>query len=99
MTIIVLADHRRVLRVQHRDRVYYKARAGKSTTEFFLSGPTSLVARGHIDGRDVVFAATPRSGYRFCGNEGIAGTWIWWVLPCERDAQVFFYARLCADTR
>ncbi|HYT63967.1 MAG TPA: Na+:solute symporter, partial [Gemmatimonadales bacterium] len=60
---------------------YYKSRAGKSTTEFFLSGRnvpwwlagTSMVA--------TTFAAdTPLAVTGFVAKNGIAGNWIWWCF-------------------
>jgi len=74
---------------------YYKARAGKSTTEFFLSGRnvpwwlagTSMVA--------TTFAAdTPLAVTGFVAKNGIAGNWIWWCFLASGMLTVFFYARL-----
>src|SRR5213594_3931005 len=74
---------------------YYKARAGKSTTEFFLSGRnvpwwlagTSMVA--------TTFAAdTPLAVTGFVAKNGIAGNWLWWCFVASGMLTVFFYARL-----
>src|SRR5437867_5276029 len=74
---------------------YYKARAGKSTTEFFLSGRnvpwwlagTSMVA--------TTFAAdTPLAVTGFVAKNGIAGNWLWWNFVMSGMMTVFFYARL-----
>ena len=74
---------------------YYKARAGKSTTEFFLSGRnvpwwlagTSMVA--------TTFAAdTPLVVTGLVAKNGIAGNWIWWSFLMSGMLTVFFYARL-----
>src|SRR5881409_641139 len=74
---------------------YYKARAGKSTTEFFLSGRnvpwwlagTSMVA--------TTFAGdTPLVVTGFVAKNGIAGNWIWWSFLMSGMLTVFFYARL-----
>ncbi len=74
---------------------YYKARAGKSTTEFFLSGRnvpwwlagTSMVA--------TTFAAdTPLAVTGFVAKNGIAGNWVWWSFLMSGMLTVFFYARL-----
>src|SRR6266550_2933201 len=74
---------------------YYKARAGKSTTEFFLSGRnvpwwlagTSMVA--------TTFAAdTPLVVTGFVARNGIAGNWLWWCFVASGMLTVFFYARL-----
>ena len=74
---------------------YYKARAGQSTSEFFLSGRnvpwwlagTSMVA--------TTFAAdTPLVVTGFVAKNGIAGNWIWWSFLMSGMLTVFFYARL-----
>ncbi len=74
---------------------YYKARAGKSTTEFFLSGRnvpwwlagTSMVA--------TTFAAdTPLAVAGLVAHNGIAGNWIWWNAALGSMLTVFFFARL-----
>ena len=74
---------------------YYKARAGKSTAEFFLSGRnvpwwlagTSMVA--------TTFAAdTPLAVTGFVAKNGIAGNWVWWSFLMSGMLTVFFYARL-----
>jgi Na+/proline symporter len=74
---------------------YYKARAGKSTNEFFLSGRnvpwwlagTSMVA--------TTFAAdTPLVVTGFVARNGIAGNWLWWCFVASGMLTVFFYARL-----
>jgi SSS family solute:Na+ symporter len=74
---------------------YYKARAGQSTSEFFLSGRnvpwwlagTSMVA--------TTFAAdTPLVVTGFVAKNGIAGNWLWWCFVASGMLTVFFYARL-----
>src|SRR3989449_2888655 len=74
---------------------YYKARAGKSTTEFFLSGRnvpwwlagTSMVA--------TTFAAdTPLAVTGMVAKNGVAGNWLWWTFVASGMLTVFFYARL-----
>jgi SSS family solute:Na+ symporter len=74
---------------------YYKARAGTSTAEFFLSGRnvpwwlagTSMVA--------TTFAAdTPLVVTGFVARNGIAGNWLWWCFVASGMLTVFFYARL-----
>ena len=75
--------------------LYYKARAGKNMSEFFLSGRnvpwwlagTSMVA--------TTFAAdTPLVVTGFVAKNGIAGNWVWWNLVASGMMTVFFYARL-----
>jgi Na+/proline symporter len=74
---------------------YYKARAGESTSEFFLGGRnvpwwlagTSMVA--------TTFAAdTPLVVTGFVARNGIAGNWVWWNMVASGMMTVFLYARL-----
>jgi Na+/proline symporter len=73
---------------------YYRARAGKSVDEFFLSGRnvpwwlagTSMVA--------TTFAAdTPLAVTGMVARGGIAGNWLWWSFVAGGMLTVFFYAR------
>ncbi len=75
--------------------LYYKARAGKSVDEFFLSGRnipwwlagTSMVA--------TTFAAdTPLAVTGMVAKGGVAGNWLWWNMAASGLLTVFFYARL-----
>ena len=75
--------------------LYYRARSGKSITEFFLSGRnvpwwlagTSMVA--------TTFAAdTPLAVTGIVARGGIAGNWLWWSFVASGMLTVFFYARL-----
>ena len=75
--------------------LYYKARAGSSVSEFFLSGRnvpwwlagTSMVA--------TTFAAdTPLAVTGMVAVGGIAGNWLWWCFVASGMLTVFFYARL-----
>src|ERR1700736_4997653 len=75
--------------------LYYKARAGKGISEFFLSGRnvpwwlagTSMVA--------TTFAAdTPLTVTGLVARGGIAGNWVWLNFVAGGMMTVFFYARL-----
>ncbi|HTS78536.1 MAG TPA: sodium:solute symporter family protein [Bryobacteraceae bacterium] len=75
--------------------LYYRSRAGKSVSEFFLSGRdvpwwlagTSMVA--------TTFAAdTPLAVTGMVAVGGIAGNWLWWCFVASGMLTVFFYARL-----
>jgi Na+/proline symporter len=75
--------------------LYYKKRAGKNISEFFLSGRnvpwwlagTSMVA--------TTFAAdTPLAVTGWVAKNGIAGNWFWWCFVAGGMMTVFFYARL-----
>lgn len=70
-------------------------RAGKSSSEFFLSGRTmpwwllgfSLVA--------TTFAAdTPNLVTDIVRNNGVAGNWVWWAFLLTGMTTVFIYAKL-----
>jgi Na+/proline symporter len=74
---------------------YYKSRAGKNTSEFFLGGRnipwwlagTSMVA--------TTFAAdTPLAVTGLVAKGGIAGNWLWWNMVASGMMTVFLYARL-----
>jgi Na+/proline symporter len=79
---------------------YYRARAGKSVDEFFLSGRnvpwwlagTSMVA--------TTFAAdTPLAVTGMVARGGIAGNWLWWSFVAGGMLTVFFYARFWRRSR
>jgi solute:Na+ symporter, SSS family len=73
----------------------FAGRAGKSLSEFFVSGRmvpwwlagTSMVA--------TTFAAdTPLAVAGMVGENGVAGNWLWWNMVMSGILTVFFYARL-----
>ena len=75
--------------------LYYRARAGRNLSEFFLSARnvpwwlagTSMVA--------TTFAAdTPLAVTGMVAKAGIAGNWLWWNFVASGMLTVFFYARL-----
>ncbi len=75
--------------------LYFYQRAGKDTSEFFLSGRampwwlagTSMVA--------TTFAVdTPLLVTEMVAQNGIAGNWIWWNMAFGGMLTVFFFARL-----
>ena len=75
--------------------VVLSKRAGKSTSDFFLSGRqlpwwiagTSMVA--------TTFAAdTPLAVTELVAQNGIAGNWLWWNMIFGGILTVFFFARL-----
>jgi len=75
--------------------IYYSRRAGKDTSEFFLSGRnlpwwiagTAMVA--------TTFAAdTPLAVTELVAQNGIAGNWLWWNFLFGSTLTVFFFARL-----
>ncbi len=75
--------------------LYYRSRAGQSTSEFFLGGRdvswwlagTSMVA--------TTFAAdTPLVVCGLVARYGIAGNWLWWCMVASNMLTVFVFARL-----
>ena len=75
--------------------LYYKKRAGKNVSEFFLGGRnipwwlagTSMVA--------TTFAAdTPLAVTGMVARNGIAGNWLWWNFVASGMLTVFLFARL-----
>ncbi len=75
--------------------IFYYRRAGKSTSDFFLTGRnmpwwlagTSMVA--------TTFAAdTPLAVTELVAQSGIAGNWLWWNFAFGGMLTVFFFARL-----
>jgi SSS family solute:Na+ symporter len=75
--------------------LYYRNRAGKNVSEFFLSGRnvpwwlagTSMVA--------TTFAAdTPLVVTGLVARNGIAGNWLWWNMVASGMLTVFLFARL-----
>ena len=75
--------------------LYYKRRAGKSLSEFFLS---SRDAPWWLAGTSMVattFAAdTPLAVTGMVARNGIAGNWLWWNMVASGMLTVFLYARL-----
>ncbi len=75
--------------------LYFFKRAGKNTSQFFLTGRnmpwwlagTSMVA--------TTFAAdTPLAVTEMVADSGIAGNWLWWNMLLGGMLTVFFFARL-----
>ena len=75
--------------------LYYKARAGKNMSEFFLGGRnipwwlagTSMVA--------TTFGAdTPLAVTGMVARNGVAGNWLWWNFVASGMLTVFLFARL-----
>jgi Na+/proline symporter len=74
---------------------YYSRRAGKSTSEFFLTGRN---LPWYIAGTAMVattFAAdTPLAVTELVAKNGIAGNWLWWNMLFGGMLTTFFFARL-----
>lgn len=74
---------------------YYSRKAGKDTSQFFLSGrnlPWYLAGTAMVA---TTFAAdTPLAVTELVAKNGIAGNWLWWNLAIGGLLTVFFFARL-----
>lgn len=74
---------------------YFSKRAGKDTTQFFLSGrnlPWWLAGTAMVA---TTFAAdTPLAVTELVARNGIAGNWLWWNLAIGGMLTVFFFAKL-----
>ncbi len=75
--------------------IYFSKRAGKDTSEFFLSGrnlPWWLAGTAMVA---TTFAAdTPLAVTELIARNGIAGNWLWWNLAIGAMLTVFFFAKL-----
>lgn len=75
--------------------IYMSKRAGKSTSDFFLTGRS---LPWYIAGTSMVattFAAdTPLAVTELVAQKGIAGNWLWWNMLFGGMLTVFFFARL-----
>lgn len=74
---------------------YFSRRAGKDTSQFFLSGrnlPWWLAGTAMVA---TTFAAdTPLAVTELVARNGIAGNWLWWNLAIGAMLTVFFFAKL-----
>ena len=75
--------------------VYYSKRAGRNTSEFFLSGRRMSWWLAGISMVATTFAAdTPMAVTELVAKNGIAGNWLWWNFAFGGMLTVFFFARL-----
>ena len=75
--------------------VYYSKRAGRSTSDFFLSGRNLPWWIAGLSMVATTFAAdTPLAVTELVSNSGIAGNWLWWNMAIGGMLTVFFFARL-----
>ena len=74
---------------------YYKARAGKSMDELFLSGRNVPLCLAGTSMVATTFAAnTPLVVTGMVARYGVVGNWLWWNFVASGMLTVFFYARL-----
>src|SRR3954467_3371780 len=70
-------------------------RAGKSTSEFFVSGRAVPWWLAGLSMVATTFASdTPNLVTDIVRKEGVAGNWRWWAFTLTGIATVFFYAQL-----
>ena len=75
--------------------VWSMVRAGKNSSEFFLSGRTMPWWLLGISMVATTFAAdTPNLVTDIVRNHGVAGNWVWWAFLLTGLTTVFIYARL-----
>ncbi|MDD1748649.1 MAG: hypothetical protein LUO89_02125, partial [Methanothrix sp.] len=70
-------------------------RAGKSTSEFFVSGRAVPWWLAGLSMVATTFSSdTPNLVTDIVRRNGVAGNWVWWAFTLTGVATVFFYARL-----
>ena len=89
--IIVLAS----LAVCFVPALFFGKRAGKSTSEFFVSGRSVPWWLAGLSMVATTFSSdTPNLVTDIVRRNGVAGNWVWWAFTMTGMATVFFYARL-----
>ena len=75
--------------------LFFGKRAGKSTTEFFVSGRSVPWWLAGLSMVATTFSSdTPNLVTDIVRRQGVAGNWCWWAFALTGVATVFFYARL-----
>ncbi|MFA6241614.1 MAG: sodium:solute symporter family protein [Candidatus Hydrogenedentales bacterium] len=75
--------------------LFFGRRAGKSTSEFFVSGrsvPWWLAGMSMV--ATTFSSDTPNLVTDIVRRQGVAGNWCWWAFALTGIATVFFYAQL-----
>ena len=89
--IIVLAT----LSVCFIPALFFGRRAGRSTSEFFVSGRSVPWWLAGLSMVATTFSSdTPNLVTDIVRRNGVAGNWVWWAFTLTGVATVFFYARL-----
>ena len=74
---------------------FYGKRAGKNTSEFFVSGRSIPWWLAGLSMVATTFSSdTPNLVTDIVRHNGVAGNWVWWAFVLTGVATVFFYARL-----
>jgi SSS family solute:Na+ symporter len=75
--------------------LFFGKRAGKSTSEFFVSGRAVPWWLAGLSMVATTFSSdTPNLVTDIVRRNGVAGNWVWWAFVLTGMATVFFYARL-----
>src|SRR5512136_962811 len=89
--VIVLA----ILLVCFFPALFFGKRAGKNTSEFFVSGRSVPWWLAGLSMVATTFSSdTPNLVTDIVRRQGVAGNWCWWAFVLTGVATVFFYARL-----
>src|SRR5512136_592026 len=75
--------------------LFFGKRAGKSTSEFFVSGRAVPWWLAGLSMVATTFSSdTPNLVTDIVRRNGVAGNWVWWAFVLTGVATVFFYARM-----
>src|SRR5688572_18860751 len=75
--------------------LFYGKRAGKNTSEFFVSGRAVPWWLAGLSMVATTFSSdTPNLVTDIVRRNGVAGNWVWWAFVLTGVSTVFFYARL-----
>ncbi len=75
--------------------LFFGKRAGKSTSEFFVSGRSVPWWLAGLSMVATTFSSdTPNLVTDIVRRQGVSGNWVWWAFVLTGVATVFFYARL-----
>src|SRR5215211_2828966 len=75
--------------------LFFAERAGRSTSEFFVSGRAVPWWLAGLSMVATTFSAdTPNLVTDIVRRNGVAGNWVWWAFVLTGVSTVFFYARL-----
>lgn len=75
--------------------LFFGKRAGKNTSEFFVSGRSVPWWLAGLSMVATTFSSdTPNLVTDIVRRQGVAGNWVWWAFVLTGVSTVFFYARL-----
>src|SRR5262245_60085987 len=75
--------------------LFFARRAGRNTSEFFVSGRSVPWWLAGLSMVATTFSSdTPNLVTDIVRRNGVAGNWVWWAFVLTGVATVFFYARL-----